>query len=155
MWLAICWSYFGLWRRAGWPRLWRKTSSAGYRLVESESCLVCVNWESTGHYRYCLSCCQLYVLVPLPAQVPCTPENCIWCNLTLLPRPCMITHFYVSWIISGPNSQSGCVRAGAGSCSLISGDVWCCSGFFLSLQHCRPWMKRGEGPISVICSTIL
>ena len=96
MWLAICWSYFGLWRRAGWPRLWRKMSSARYRLVESESCLVCVNWESTGHYRYCLSSCQLYVLVPLHTQVPCTPENCILCNLALLPRGPIWLHIFTS-----------------------------------------------------------
>ena len=98
MWLAICWSYFGLWRRAGWPRLWRKMSSARYRLVESRvlSCLVCVNWESTGHYRYCLSSCQLYVLVPLHTQVPCTPENCILCNLALLPRGPIWLHIFTS-----------------------------------------------------------
>lgn len=162
MWLAICWSDFGLCRRAGWPRLGRKMSSARYRLVDSGVVSCPVKPRESDLLDIIIIVYHgvsfMYLLLSPRPYHSAVHSKALYLNLAqsniITGGPLMIRHFYVSRIISGPNSQSGCGRAGSGPCSLISGDVWCCRAFFLSLQHCRAMNEaRGQFLLSVTQSS--
>lgn len=157
MWLAICWSDFGLCRRAGWPILWRKMSSARYRLVDDSGVVSCpvkpresdlldiiiIVYHGVSFMYLLLSPRPYHRAVQRALQS--TPKQCIliWRNLTLLPGGPVWLDIFTSlglFLAPIPRVAAG-GRAGPALWSLVMFDA--AEPFFCLCSTAGPWMKRG------------